>query len=397
MKKLLVVLLTIAMVFGLVGCSSSSSSNSGDSSNTGSETETTSNTIKLGGSGPVTGDAAQYGTAVKYGAQVAVDEINEAAGEDGLKLELNFLDDQADSEQAANAYAQLLDWGMQVSLLCTTTGSSLAVADSYNDAGIFAMTPSASAEDVIANKDYVYRMCFADPEQGTAAAEYISEHSLATKVAIFYQSDSDYSVGIRDTFVEEASAKGLEVVSEYAFTADNATDFSTGVSEAMAGGAELVFLPLYYENDTKIISAFAGAGFSGIYFGVDGFDGALEQEGVDVAMFEGVYYLTPFAYTATDEATQSFVSKFKAYAGVNPNQFAADAYDVVYALYNAMVEAGVTADMSAQDIGEKLIATFTGGFTYSGLTGVNMTWSDGAVVKAPLAFKVESGSLVAAD
>lgn len=394
MKKLLVVLLTIAMVFGLVGCSSSS--NNGSSSDNGGETSS-SNTIKIGGSGPTTGENAQYGTAVMYGAQVAVNEINEAAGEDGLKLELNFLDDQADSEQAANAYAQLKDWGMQVSLLCTTTGSSLAVAQSYNDDGIFAMTPSASAPDVIANKDYVYRMCFADPEQGTAAAEYISEHSLATKVAVFYQSDSDYSVGIYETFVEEAAAKGLEVVSTYSFTADNATDFSTGVSEAVSAGAELVFLPLYYENDTKIITEFTKQGFSGVYFGVDGFDGALEQEGVDVAMFEGVYYLTPFAYTSPDTATQDFVAKFKELAGVNPNQFAADAYDVVYALYGAMVDAGVTADMTAQEIGEKLISTFTGGYTYSGLTGVNMTWSDGAVVKAPLAFRVESGSLVQAD
>ena len=140
------------------------------------------------------------------------------------------------------------------------------------------------------------------------------------------------------------------------------------------------------------------ANYSPVFFGVDGFDGALEQEGVDVSMFEGFYYLTPFAYTATDDATVSFVSKFNALAGNNPNQFAADAYDVVYAIYNALVEAGATADMSAQDMGELLCKTFQGGFTYSGLTGSNMTWNEnGAVVKAPLAFQVKDGKLTAAE
>ncbi len=396
MKKLLVVLVSLFMVVSLAACSSSSNT-SDDTTTDGSASEST-NVIKIGGSGPTTGEYAQYGLAVQYGAQVAVEEINATRGDDEWKLELNFLDDKGDGEEASKAYAQLVDWGMQVSMLCTTTGSSLAVADSYNDAGIFAMTPSGSAQDIIDGKDYVYRMCFADPEQGTAAADYISENNLASKVAVFYQSDSDYSVGVYEAFKAEAEKLGLETVSTYSFTADNATDFSTGVNDAKNAGAELVFLPLYYENDTKIILACQSAGYTPVFFGVDGFDGALEQEGVDVSVFEGVYYLTPFAYTASDDATVSFVEKFNALAGSNPNQFAADAYDVVYAIYNALVEAGATADMSAQDLGELLLAQFQGGFTYSGLTGSDMTWdSNGAVVKAPLAFQVKDGSLVAAN
>ena len=391
MKKLLLVFLSLAMLFSLVACGSKEDSSSDDKGST-------SNAIKIGGSGPTTGEYAQYGLAVQYGAEVAVNEINEAAGEDGLKLELNFLDDKGDGEEASKAYAQLIDWGMQASLLCTTTGSSLAVADSYNDAGIFAMTPSGSAQDIIEGKDYVYRMCFADPEQGTAAADYIYEHNLALKVAMFYQSDSDYSVGIHDAYLAESQKLGLETVVDYAFTADNATDFSTAVQDAMNMGAELVFLPLYYENDTKIIMACQSAGYNPIFFGVDGFDGALEQEGVDTSVFEGVYYLTPFAYTATDDATVSFVAKYNELAGTNPNQFAADAYDAVYAIYNALVNAGATADMSAQDIGELLLTEFQGGYSYSGLTGSDMTWDEtGAVVKAPLAFQVKDGTLTKAE
>ena len=390
MKKILLVFLSLAMLLSLVACGSKEESKGNE--------ESTGNVIKIGGSGPTTGEYAQYGLAVQYGAQIAVEEINATRGDDEWKLELNFLDDKGDGEEASKAYAQLVDWGMQVSTLCTTTGSSLAVADSYNDAGIFAMTPSGSAQDIIENKDYVYRMCFADPEQGTAAANYIYEHNLALKVAVFYQSDSDYSVGVYEAFKKQAETLGLEIVKDYSFTSDNATDFTTGVSDAMNAGAELVFLPLYYENDTKIIDACKKAAYSPIFFGVDGFDGALEQEGVDASLFEGVYYLTPFAYTATDDATVSFVEKYKALTGNNPNQFAADAYDTVYAIYNALVEGGATSDMSAQDIGELLIAKFQGGFTYSGLTGSDMTWdSNGAVVKAPLAFKVVDGKLEAAE
>lgn len=382
MKKLLVVLVSVMCLLTLVGC--------GGNNEAASEGN---DAVKIGCSGPLTGGAAQYGLAVKAGAEIAVEEIN---AKDGLKLELNFLDDEADGEKAANAYAQLQDWGMQVSMLTVTTGSALAVNEMTNDEGIFAMTPSGSAADIIANKEYIYRMCFADPEQGTAAADMIADKGLGTKAAIFTLTDDEYSTGVADAFKAEAANKGIEIVYDYKFTSDNATDFP--VKEAQDKGAEVCFLPLYYENDTKIIMACQAIGYNPVFFGVDGFDGALAQDGVDPAIFEDVYYLTPFAYSASDDATKAFTEKYVAKTGGNPNQFAADGYDVVYAIYNAMVAANVTADMSAQDIGNALKDAFNGGYTYSGLTGANMTWnSDGAVLKTPLAFQIKSGTLVAVD
>ena len=390
MKKLLLVLLSLMCVLTLAGCSGNSSGgsdNSGDSSE-----ETAATAFKVGSSGPLTGPAAQYGIAVKAGAEIAVEEIN-ALG--GLQFELNFLDDEADGEKATNCYAQLVDWGMQTSMLCVTTGSSLAVAGSYQDDGFFAMTPSGSAPDIIAAGDSIYRMCFADPEQGVAAADYIAENGLGSKVAMFVKTDDEYSTGVAASFKAEAAAKGLEVVCEVSFTSDNNTDFP--VAQAKDAGAEVVFLPLYYEEDTKIIKACQDIGYTPVFFGVDGFDGALEQEGVDVAMFEGVYYLTPFAYSAPDAATQSFTSKFNAKVGSNPNQFAADGYDVIYAIYNALNAGGASPDMSNQEITDILKAQFKT-LTYSGLTGENMTWdASGAVVKNPLVFRIEGGALVAAN
>ncbi|MBO4358852.1 MAG: ABC transporter substrate-binding protein [Erysipelotrichaceae bacterium] len=382
MKKIVTILLALLCVFAMTACNGGSSDNGGGSE--GSDTAA----IKIGGSGPLTGAAAQYGIAVKTGAEIAVEEIN-ALG--GLQLELKVLDDEHDGEKAVNCYAQLVDWGMQASMLCVTTGPSLAVAGQYQEDGYFAMTPSGSAQDIIDTGDGIFRMCFADPEQGVAAADYIAEHALGTKVAVYVKTDDAYSSGVAETFMAEASVKGLEVVNEYGFTSDNATDFP------VVEDAEVVFLPLYYEDDTRIIKAFQDAGLTPVFFGVDGFDGALEQEGVDPAMFEGVYYLTPFAYSAADDATKSFTAKFNEKVGNNPNQFAADGYDVIWAIYNALVAGGATADMSAEEVGVLLKEQFKT-LTYSGLTGENMTWdASGAVVKAPLVFRIEGGALVAAN
>lgn len=377
MKKIVCLVASLLMVLAVAtGCSS----DNGGNSNNDNAAKTV---IKVGGSGPLTGGAAQYGIAVKTGAEIAVEEIN-AKG--GLQLELNFLDDEADGEKAQNCYAQLVDWKMDISLLTTTSGSGLAVAQSYQDDGYFAMTPSGSAPDVIANKSNVYRMCFEDPEQGTAAANYIKEHGLGSTVAMYVETDSDYSVGIADTF-----KKVLEPTYTHGYTSDNNTDFP------VYADADLVFLPMYYEVSTKIVATYKAAGLSPVFFSVDGFDGALEQEGVDVSMFDGVYYLTPFAYSSTDDATQSFTKKFNAKVGTNPNQFAADAYDVVYALYNAMVEGGVTADMTPEQITPIVKAQFEK-MSFTGLTGKNVTWNaDGAPVKAPLVYRVEGGQLVSAD
>lgn len=348
--------------------------------------------VKIGGSGPLTGSAAEYGIAVKAGAEIAVDEIN-AKG--GLQIELNLLDDEADGEKAANCYAQLTDWGMQASMLTVTTGSALAVTDQYAEDGIFAMTPSGSAVDIIV-PDHSYRMCFADPEQGTAAANYIVEKGLGNKVAIFYQKDDAYSSGIYDTFVAQAQADGIEVVYTYAFTDSNSTDFP--VAEAQNNGADVIFLPLYYGNDTKIIMACEQIGYTPVFFGVDGFDGAINQEGVDVNVFEGVYYLAPFAYAEDDSPAGVFTKKFKEKTGFMPNQFAADGYDVVYAIYDAMVAGGVTGEMTPKEIGDILLAQFNGGFTYSGLTGTDMTWDEGgAVVKKPQVYQIKAGNPVPAE
>ncbi len=391
--KVISIVLALTMVLAcLSGCGKDSSSGS-------------SGAIKIGGIGPLTGAAAIYGQAVKNGAEIALEEIN-ALGD--LQFELKFEDDENDAEKSVNAYNNLKDWGMQVSLGTVTTQPCIAVSAETNADRIFALTPSASSTDVlggqadadgnvtIPRKDNMFQMCFTDPNQGVASAQYIKEQGLGSKIAVIYNNSDAYSTGIYQKFQTEAKKLGLDIVCVKTFTDDNANDFTSQLNEIKAAEADLVFLPIYYTPASLILSQANKMQYAPKFFGVDGMDGILTLEGFDTALAEEVMLLTPFTADAEDEKTQSFVKKYKEKFGEIPNQFAADGYDCVYAIYEACKKANVTADMSASDICDALIAVFTSSdFTVDGLTGENMTWSEtGEVSKAPKGMIIKNGVYV---
>ena len=350
--------------------------------------------IKIGGTGPLTGGAAIYGMAVKNAAEIAVEEIN-AKG--GIQFELRFEDDTHDAEKAVNAYNTLKDWGMQISTGSVTSKPCEATsAETYADR-IFALTPSASSVATVTGKDNQFQMCFTDPNQGSASAQYIADKSLASKVAVIWKNDDVYSKGIYETFMAAAPGLGLEVVSDTTFNDGNATDFSVQIADAQSKGAELVFLPMYYDAASLILTQASAAGYAPIWFGVDGMDGILSLEGFDTSLAEGVYLLTPFNADSEDETTKAFVAKYQEKFGEIPNQFAADAYDVIYAYAQACEAANITADMSAEEICDKMIEQFTT-MTFDGLTGEGMTWAaDGTVTKSPKGMIIENGAYVGID
>ncbi|MBO6149023.1 MAG: ABC transporter substrate-binding protein, partial [Lachnospiraceae bacterium] len=360
--------------------------------------------IKIGGSGPLTGPAAVYGNAVKAAAEIAVEEIN-AKG--GLQFELDFEDDTHDAEKAVTAYGVLKDWGMQVSLATVTSAPGEAVAPLYRDDHIFAITPSGSSLAVIyqdsanAADPYgnMFQMCFTDPNQGVASADYLAAHpEIGSKVAVIYKNDDNYSSGIFAKFENEAKEKNLEIVYSGTFDDSNATDFSVQLKKAQDAGADLLYLPIYYTPASLILTQMNQMGYKPAVFGVDGMDGILTLEGFDTSLAEGVYLLTPFSADATDELTQNFTKNYGAKMnGEVPNQFAADAYDCVYAIADACEKAGVTADMSAGDICDKLVGQFTS-MTFNGLTGQNVTWqATGEVSKTPKAVVIKDGVYVGVE
>ena len=355
-----------------------------------------SNTFKIGAIGPLTGAAAAYGNAVVNGAQIAVDEINEAGGINGVQIEYKSEDDELNAEKSVNAYNTLKDWGMQILVGSTTSACSIAVSENTKNDNMFQLTPSGSAEDCV-KYDNVFRVCFSDPNQGIASAQYISDHNLATKVGIIYDNSDVYSSGIYQKFVEESAGKNFEIVSAEAYTQDNNTDFSVQLQKAKDAGADLVFLPIYYSDAALILTQANTMGYAPTFFGVDGMDGILTVENFDPSLAEGVMLLTPFAADATDDLTVNFVTKYKEKYGEVPNQFAADAYDAVYIIKEAIEKAGVTPDMSVSEIGDKLKAAMVE-IEASGLTSAKMTWdASGEPNKEPKAVVIKDGAYVSAQ
>ncbi len=376
MKKTLALILALTLVFALAAPAAFAD-----------------DAFKLGSSGPLTGGAAIYGISVMNGIQIAVDEIN--AMDDGFKFEFKSQDDEADSgDKAINAYNTLMDWGMQVMAGTVTSGSGITVAAQAFEDRTFMLTPSGSSPDLTADKDNAYQVCFTDPAQGTLSANVFAESFPGAKVAVIYRNDDAYSQGIRDTFVKEAAAKGLDVVYEGTFTDSTSTDFSVQLTAAQAAGADLIFLPIYYTPASVILQQANQMGYAPKFFGVDGMDGILTLEGFDTSLAEGVYLMTPFFAHADDERTQAFTAEYTKRFGEEPNQFAADGYDAAYILKAALQAAGCTPDMSAADICDALVEVITT-ISYDGVTGTGMTWkSTGEVSKDPIVVVIQDGAYV---
>ena len=374
MKKIIALLLALAMTLSMAAFA-------------GAEEAVT---LKIAHIGPLTGAAAVYGMATSRGAQIAAEEINAAGGK--YKIEIIDEDDTHDAEKAVNAYNDAMDKGAQMIIGTTTTTPCIAVGAVAYEERVFMLTPSASSTAVTEGKDNVYQVCFTDPNQGSASAQYIADKKLGTKVAVIYNNADAYSTGIYQTFAAKAPEVGLEIVSTTTFT-DDTTDFSVQVADAKNNGAELVFLPIYYTPASQILLNAAGIDYKPVWFGVDGMDGILSIEGFDKSLAEGVMLLTPFSADAKDEKTQAFVARYQELYNEVPNQFAADAYDGVYALVAAAEKADVKEGEAAEEICDRMIAAMQE-LEIAGVTG-NMTWSaNGEVSKTPTAVVIENGVYV---
>ena len=381
MKKFAVVSMAVMMTAAMAGCGG------------GDKTEG-SNEFVIGGIGPTTGAAATYGEAVKNGAELAVKEINEAGGINGYQVRFEWQDDEHDAEKSVNAYNTLKDKGMQILMGTVTSGPCTAVVAKTAEDNMFQLTPSGSAVESIKG-DHAFRVCFSDPNQGIASADYIAEKFAGKKVAAIYNSSDVYSSGIFEKFSAQAQEKGVEVVTAQAFTKDSAQDFTVQLQKVKESGADVVFLPIYYQEAALILTQADKMGLDVTWFGCDGLDGVIQQLGADASLAEGVMLLTPFVADAEDEKTQAFTAAYKAaYNDLVPTQFAADAYDAIYIIKAAAEKAGITPDMSVSDICEAMKTAMTQS-EVAGVTGT-MTWSaDGEPTKTPNAMVIKDGTYTA--
>lgn len=338
----------------------------------------------IGASGPLTGGAGVYGQAVKNGAQLAVDEINAKGGVNGYKLNFQMYDDVHDQTKVAAGYSAQLEAGMQMSLGCVTTKPCLQYKELSKEDNVFFITPSATA-DAVPEYENGFQMCFSDSTQGSATAEYLKQlpaNEKPQKVGVFYKSDDDYSKGIYNKFMAElgTSYNGSEIVVT-SFNDDNATDFSSQVSKLKV--CDFVFMPIYYQP----AAAFMKQGktemkANAVYFGGDGLDGVDAELGDDLATItQKISYISHFDAAATEGKAKTFIDAYKAKYGDTPIQFAAAAYDCVYALKDAIefaVKEGkeVPVTISASDMCDVLKEVFhNSAFSVNGVTGTAMKWN----------------------
>ncbi len=380
MRKVVGLLLTSAMVVSaFAGC--------------GGSGKASPDALAIGGIGPATGGAAVYGLAVKQGAELAVEEINAAGGINGMQIEFKFEDDEHNAEKSVNAYNSLKDWGMELLMGTVTSDPCIAVVEKAKEDNMFLLTPSGSAVDCIKYGN-AFRVCYSDPDQGAASAEYIGKNNLAEKIAIIYDNSTSYSTGIYESFAEEAKNQKFEIVEVQTFVAETTTDFSVQLTKAKEAGADLVFLPIYYEAASLILTQADTMGYNPKFFGCDGMDGILSMKEFDTSLAEGLMLLTPFAADGKDELTRNFVTKYEKAYGSTPIQFAADAYDAMYIIKEAAEKAGLTKDMSAKEMCDAMKSAMTQ-ISYTGLTtaGEEMTWTvEGEPEKAPMAVVIKDGA-----
>lgn len=368
MKKFLCMMMAVLMVLAMAACG-------GEPANNGGNDTPDATTVKIGGIGPLTGAYANYGLSEKNGAELAVKEINEAGGIAGKQIELSYQDSQGESESAVNAYGKLMDWGMEVSLGCVLSGENASVVAAARDDDVLLITPSGSADKCIDGNDKAFRVCFYDSYQGAAAAQYIKDNNMVDTVGILYQSDNDYSVGLYNAFVAKCGELGITIAETQTFTSSTNTDFSTQVSALVSSGVKLVFIPLYAEEASTFLTQAHGKFADDVYFfGADGLDGILGKVEQDTSLANNVLMLTPFAADNPAENVQSFVKKYQEAYGATPDQFAADAYDAIYAIKAAVEKAGSTS-------GAALASALTS-LTVEGVTGT-MTWGSDSNTNKP--------------
>ncbi len=382
MKKVFALVLAVALVMcGFTACSGNhgdDTANDYDLTKVGEYTAENTEYV-IGGTGPLTGPNSAYGMSVQNGAQLAVDEINAAGGLNGIKFKFDMKDDKAGAAEATQAFTSLIESGMQVAIGSTTSGSCEAFGTQAADYGLFFMTPSASAASVIATGDTAFRVCFGDPDQGVLAAQEIT--SKYKKIGAIYDNSDTYSQGIYTAFKEEMQRLGVSYI-EQSFDSENKRDFSTQV--AALSDCDAIFLPIYYTEAGLIAKTCASKGCNAVLFGSDGLDGVADQ--IDSSVKNQIKYITPFDVNSTDANVVKFVNAYKAKYNSEPDQFAADAYDAVYAIFYAMQKTGVdNVKVDPTALGAAMAKAVTASdFTYEGVTG-KMTWeASGACNKVPV-------------
>lgn len=376
MKKLMCVLLAAVLAFSMAGCGAGASFGS--------------DTVNVGMIGPLTGDNAIYGTAVRNGAELAVSEINAAGGVNGKQIAFVPMDDKGDAIEATNAYNKLSADGMQVLVGAVTSQPTLAVAELAANENLPVITPSATMASITEGRSNVFRTCYTDPFQGEVLAKFLSARDDMKRVAVVYNSSSDYSTGVAQAFREKCAELGIEIVADEAYAeADN--DVNSQLTTILAANPDAIVVPDYYKKVALIADQARSKGYDKPLVGPDGFDGILGVVAEDnMAITNNMFFANHYFSGSDDEKVVNFIKNYQAKYNETPNSFAASAYDAVYLLKAALENNG--GDASHDAFVKAIAAT-----TYPGVTGEISYKGNGDPIKSVYVIEIKDGVYTLCD
>ena len=312
------------------------------------EADASSDEIIVGHFASMTGPTATFGQSADAGIRLAVEEINAAGGVNGKKITIITEDDQSKTEDATKAVQKLINRDKVVALLGEVASSrSKAGGPIAQQNKIPMITPASTNEDVTKIGDYIFRICFIDPFQGEALAQFAFKTLNAKRAAILLDSKQDYSVGLAAKFRETFRANGGDIVSEQAYTSGD-KDFRAALTSIRSSNPDVIFIPGYYNEVSLIVRQARELGLNVPLLGGDGWDSPELTKGAETA-FNGTYFSNHLSTEDPDPAVQDFIKKYKAKHNAEPDAMAALGYDAALILADAMKRAGGTESQKLRD------------------------------------------------
>jgi len=284
----------------------------------------------------LSGSDSTFGTDTREGIELAVEEINAAGGVKGKKVRVLYEDDKSTTQEASQKVRQLIDRDKVLAILGEVASSrSLAGGLIANTSHVPMVSPSSTAVEVTKGREWVFRTCFTDDQQGQVAARFVKNELKKSKVGIFYAAQDTYSSGLARSFRDELKKLGGEVVVDKGYQKGE-TNFTTYLNELKAQSPEIIFVPNYYNEMVQIARQAKQAGLSGgMFVGGDGWDSANLIEGAG-AELEGAYFTNHYAPDVPWPNAKKFLAAFQAKYKHEPSSLSAQGYDAAGLLFDAI-------------------------------------------------------------
>lgn len=293
----------------------------------------------------LSGPDSTFGTDTRDGVDLALEEINAGPGIKGKKVKVLYEDDKSNPTEASNKVRQLIDRDGAVAILGEVASSrSMAGGLICNTKKVPMVTPSSTAVEVTKDptsgllREYVFRVCFTDDQQGDVAARFVKDTLKKENVGLFYVAQDTYSSGLAKSFKESFTKLGGKVAIEKGYQKGE-TNFTTYLGELKAAKPDIIFVPVYYNDMVQIARQAKQVGLTGGDFvGGDGWDSANLTQGAGDEL-EGAYFTNHYAPDVPWQNSQTFVAAYRKKYGHEPTSLAAQGYDAAKLLFDAMTRA----------------------------------------------------------